>query len=587
MPNFLGGKSWEYGQRPNSQYYRLGRAAIMAGIKASANIGMHRMVSSSTASSHSDAENKIESMVSGTEYGDGRRAPTYTKRLHDAMYVKCDHLFKDLFFPILNMNRNFGFCSTSGVGKLQADLIGNGSNTPGFVTPYAKANGCWRGLAMFTIRSNQMLATDAYKLNPEPQIVGETRINGTASTTIKSAYRRFNNGPQGVQGGTNSIPGLDVSTPQTLQWARTPDNDADFNDTLMSISEVGNLNDIEVAAVQSVNFQHAIGSSSSSEGTTTTEVREGTPGGVNWDGTGNITTSGSQTGRTYYPNLKNTTIRIADGCLEMDVTNGKNSSVILELVLHSQTKQADTFTPAEFLKEVYQSVEFQQNQDRVGGPSGTTTQIAPGGWQAFYDPTYPLLSIKSAHAKKAHDMYREVHRSIHCLAPGQSKTLKVLLGSHFYSLGNKSNTSGGTRMQNSSPAFPAGNLLVSIGHSGVSQLSMPTLGNGETSTVYEFSVKPDVRTNQTHTVPGTGFWVGKQRAPSEIIVQGSYKEKFYPAYVVSDNRTNYDDYVMGPPILAGGAELPAGLPVQETVATVSGKQSVPAKIATSGRFGEL
>ena len=543
-----------------------------------------RRISSISTSTVADSEAALKTLVSSTEYGDSRRSNTYSVRLHPAKYLKCDPLMKELFFPIMNMCRNFGFVSGTGIGALTAPLIAEGGLTPNFDTAFAKSNGCWRGFSMFTIRSDALSPTNSFKLNAVSADVGVSNQSGT-SHTIKSCYRRFNNGPAyQIQTNSGSAPGRTKSAAQ--QFVLAAASGAGFNNTQASMSECGNLSDIETCAVQSTNFQHSVGSSTGATGTTDTEVTAGTPGGVNWDGTGSV--YDTNTGY-YYPNLRNTTIRIADGFLEMDVTNGKNSSVILELVINSQTKQESDFSPQKFFDQVYQSVEYQQLQERVNGPGqlASPTEASPGGWQAFYDPEYPFLGIKSAHSKKARSMYREVHRSSHALGPGQSKTLKVALGSHFYSLGSKTlnpdGISGANRMRPEHATYPLGSLLIGLAHSGVSQLTMPTITNGAGNDAFSFSPDTFNASTGVHTAPGAGFWAGKQRAPSEIIVKGSYKEKYYPAYVISEQRNNYDNYVMMPPSVDYKL-LGAGLPVQETIGVVdASKKAVAAKIATSVR----
>jgi hypothetical protein len=527
----------------------------------------------------SQVTNSLKSLVSASEYGEGRRSPNYNCRLHPAKYIKCDPLFKELFFPLLTIARNFGLCSTtaaafgSGTAALAADAD-PGSN-PTSASAWARSNGVYRGLVLFTVRSDKMANTDAFKLNTTQQTVGKSYLTeGTQLQNVNSQYRRFNNGPYIT---SNEIPDYTRSTAQTLTWA--PREQDVYSSDLLQISEVGNLLDIETAAIQSTNFQHAIGSSSSSEGTTSTAVRAGAAGGVNWDGTG----SPLQATNLYYPNLRNTTMRIADGYLELDITNGKNSSCVIELVINSQTKQELDFTPQNFIDEVYQACEYQQNQLRVNGPTQTTADACPGGWQAFYDPEYPLLKLKSAHEKKARQMYREVHRSTHVLSPGQTKMIKVALGSHFYSLGNKTTVSTGTRMQADAPDFGPGNLLVAIGHTGVDQLSMPTLSDSNTVAT-QFNNYPDTINSSTgaHTVSGTGFWTGKQRAPSEIVLRGTYQEKFYPAYVISEERSNYDNYVMKPPLI-NGLPGPSGLPVQETVGTIVQDNAGAIKVSSAAK----
>ena len=153
-----------------------------------------RRVSSLSTSTNAESQAALKQLVSDTEYGDGRRADTYVTRLHPAKYLKCEPLFKELFFPILNMNRNFGFTSCSGIGGITAGLEADGGTTPLFDTPWAKSNGCWRGFAMFTVRSDAIAADAAYKLNCTPQVVGTTTVGGS-SQDINSSYRRFNNGP--------------------------------------------------------------------------------------------------------------------------------------------------------------------------------------------------------------------------------------------------------------------------------------------------------------------------------------------------------------------------------------------------------
>jgi hypothetical protein len=161
--------------------------------------------------------------------------------------------------------------------------------------------------------------------------------------------------------------------------------------------------------------------------------------------------------------------------------------------------------------------------------------------------------------------------------------IKVALGNHFYSLGNKTTVNTGTRMQTDAPDFGPGNLLVAIGHSGVDQLSMPTLGDTNTIAT-QFNMYPDTINSATgaHTVSGAGFWTGKQRAPSEIVLRGNYQEKFYPSYVISEQRSNYDNYVMRPPLI-DGLPGPSGLPVQETVGTVAQDNAGATKISSAAK----
>lgn len=525
--------------------------------------------------SQSSLTNSLKTLVSASEYGEGRRSPNYNTRLRVAKYIKCDPLFKELFFPLLNMTRNFGFCSTTAAhyGANTAAMAADATPdppTPSSASAWGRANGTYRGLAMFTVRTDKLDATDSFKLNTAQQAAGSSYLSTNYNKVdIDTQYRRFNNGPYIV----NNIPDRAHNGAPNLVWANRAQDV--YTSADMQISEVGNLLDIETAAIQSSNFQHAIGSSTSSEGTTATAVRGGTPGNVNWPGTG----TPMQAPGLYYPNVRDTTIRIADGCLEMDITNGKNSSCVIEVVINAQTKQDADFTPQNYINEVYQACEFQQNQHRTGGPAQTLNEACPGGWQAFYDPEYPLLKLKSSHAKKANGMYKEVHRSTHILSPGQSKMLKIGLGAYYYSLGNKTENTTGNRMQPDAPDFGPGSLLVAVGHSGVNQLSMPTLGDGAGLST-QYNLFPDTSNGEIHTVSGTGFWIGKQRAPSEIVIKGLYSEKYYPGYVISEQRNNYDNYVMRPPLI-GDKIAPSGLPVQDTVGIVAQDNAGAIKVSSS------
>lgn len=539
--------------------------------------------------------NNARHMVAGNEIGENRRAPAYVKRLHPAKYIKCDPMMKELFFPLLTMAKRFGFCSTTGMGSKTAAQIENGQDTPADVQGYSRANGCYRGIAMFTLRSHT-IDDASIRLTPDLRTVGSTMASGT-SQPIRSPYIRFNNGPamqttfvsssggsesSAVYGGGYVAPSA-IGAPTVSASGPTQD-ELQFNQTKIHVSECGDIQELETKAVQSVNFQHAVGSATSSEGTTTLGVQSGNPA-PNWNGTGSVVNSSG----TYYANLKNTTIRIADGYLELDITNGKSQSTFIEVVIHAHKKHASNIDTQDLLDAVVNAVQYQQTDRNVSAfYSDPQNQQNPGGWQALWDPTYPLLGCKSQHRKPIDDIAREVHRSNHMLSAGQSKTVKIFLGNLYYDLGSKCTASsidgGDTDSPNGfiSPGTGVGALNIAVGHSGVLQLTAPT--NGGTSAP-DFSVLPDTynATSGAHTIPGTGFWVGKQFCPSEIVVNGNYVEKFYPAYVVDKERRNWTDRPMMPPSIPYGYTLPAGQPVQEVLGTVDATNPVPANITTAFR----
>ena len=166
-----------------------------------------------TGQSFSQQTTAVKKMASGTEYGDSRRAKSYTVRLHPAKYLKCDPLMKELFFPILTMAHKFGLCSTTGFGNMTAGKQASGALVPEDIVSFSKAGGCYRGIAAFTIRSQAISDSSVNKLNTVNQNVGSTMITGS-SRNIISAYRRFNNGPQYISG-TNSGQPIVNSAPPT------------------------------------------------------------------------------------------------------------------------------------------------------------------------------------------------------------------------------------------------------------------------------------------------------------------------------------------------------------------------------------
>lgn len=531
--------------------------------------------------------NAARSMAAGTEYGDGRRAGSYQVRLHSAKHLTCDSLLKELFFPTLTIGKRFGFCSTTGIDAKGVGLSGsNGSDQP---VVWSKAGGVYRGIAMFTLRSHVLENGDPSKLDSNPQQVGTSMVTGY-NKWIYSAYRRFNNGPVLLNpSGTGSVVGPNMKGPTVTN------NQFDYSTSPPSahppqniyVAEVGNINELETKAVQSVNFQHAVGAATSSEGTTAIGVEGGSDANTNWDGTGAVVNGASK----YYANLKNTTIRISDGYLEMDITNGKATSTFIEVVIHAHKKHSSAVSTQQLLDAIHNSVQYQQTDRNVSAYyDNTSSHQQPGGWQAFWDPTYPLLAVKSQHRKAVDDIAREVHRSNHMLGPGQSKTIKILLGSLYYDLGSKcvasthdgTATAPNTPLQFDNPATGVGALNISIGHSGVQQLSAPVNPEGGALSP-QFKNYPDTydATTEVHTHSGAGFWVGKAFCPSEIVVNGNYVEKFYPAYVVDKERRNWSDRPMLPPYNPDGQAYPTALPVTDIVGTVSlSGSAIPTQITS-------
>lgn len=523
-----------------------------------------------------------QKMSSGTEYGDGRRAPAFVARLHAAKYLKCDALMKELFFPTLTMGKRFGFCSTTGIDARGAALEGlNGSQDP---VTWSKAAGVYRGIAMFTLRSQTQPVDDDSKLNATVQNLGTSMITGTSSF-IRTSYRRFNSRPDMYNDAVNGyvVEGNVCPTVVADQFP-TAAQDTPHPPNTLYVPEVGDINVLETKAVQSTNFQHAIGSDTSTEGTTTMGVVAGATAGTNWNGAGSVVGADDH----YYANLRNTTIRISDGYLELDITNGKATSTFIEVVIHAHRKHAPHLGTQALVRAIHSAVQYQQT-DRNVAPYYDNNQYEqrPGGWQAFWDPTYPLLGVKSQHRKPVDDIAREVHRSAHMLGPGQSKLVKIYLGNLYYDLGSKCTNSSETGNNTlpfgfKNPECGVGALNVTIGHSGVMQLSAPSDPDGG-ATSSQFNNYPDTydATTSAHTHLGGGFWVGKAFCPSEIVVSGNYVEKFYPSYVVDKERRNWSDSPLLPPHNTQGQAYPTALPVMNTVGTVAvNNGGVPSQITS-------
>lgn len=513
--------------------------------------------------------NVAKSMAAGTAYGDGRRAAAFVTRLHPAKYLKCEPLLKELFFPTLTIGKRFGFCSTSGIdarGAGMADV--NGSQDP---VTWSKSAGVYRGIAMFTIRSQTQPHGDESKLNAKPQSIGTSMITGT-SRDIRSLYRRFNSRPPMINAAVNGyyVAGNTAPLVSADQFP-TPAGDTPHPAGTLYVPEVGSINELETKAVQSSNFQHAVGASTASEGTTSIGVLEGATAGTNWNGQHSVVGPDDK----YYANLKNTTIRISDGYLEMDISNGKATSTFIEVVIHAHRKHASNVITEDLMRAIHSAVQYQQTDRNVTPFYGNSTdEQRPGGWQAFWDPTYPLLGVKSQHRKPVDDIAREVHRSAHMLGPGQSKLIKIFLGNLYYDLGSKCTDSSETGDSTQpfsfdNPELGVGALNVTIGHSGVMQLSAPSDPDGGILSS-QFNILPDTydETTNAHTHIGGGFWVGKSFCPSEIVVSGNYVEKFYPAYVVDKERRNWSDSPLTPPHNTIGQAYPTALPVTNTVGTI-------------------
>lgn len=570
-----------------------------------------------------------QQLVSATEYGMNRRAPAFVARLHTAKYLKTDPLFKDLFFPLFTFKDCFGFCSSSfakdawcasdGLNGIRSGDTAN-IEKPVDKVQWARAAAPYRGIASFTLRSSRADTTNAaYKLNNEDELVSATTLPYINSGGVWAPgdtgetygiHRRFINGP--TLGGSGAARDVSMTNCPSVQMTQIVDSGSipEAQQDKLRCMELSAIVNLERKAILSTPFHYNLSGGSAQFD----KASDGGSATYNWPGTEaspndlvTPTTSDVVTQqRDYYSNLRDTTMRIADGYLEMDITNGKSAAALIEVVIHSHKSHQFDLGADAIYKAIWDAVTYQQ-RDKPLFDTGISAGTYAGGWQCLYDPGYPLLHVGSKHKKHIDNICNEVHRSSHVLAPGQSKTIKIFLGNLYYNLGNKCDVTGlqevdptagsyGSTFPN--PHLGVGALQVTIGHSGFKQLTAPAV-TGATARddvvgAFDFANKPDnysgtissMSANQ-HSIPHAGFWIGKQYAPSEIICDGKYCEKFYPMYVQSAQRS-FGQFVANPPKCIGklgntGSDkrllLPSGLPATDIVSVSDiGNDSVAAKM---------
>lgn len=549
--------------------------------------------SSGNCSRHSTAQLTalVKHVHTNVEGGTAARATGASYRLHPGKYVKCDPILKDFFFPLLTSKLNFGFSSVTGLGNNSwNDATANTVEEKG-------ARGLFRGVSFFKLRFTNPLInrTNVNALNDTPiKVAGSTGVDSSGlNGDIMSTYRRYNSAPvqfKSTTSGTGPFPASGSSVIQTECQNFTegvvphiaPGTSQASDDSAVRLLGVGmNLAHLETNAYMSSNFRQSIESSTTPPAQPTVPI--GTSNSAvepNWNGTIPLP-SGTETGCVvrgiptdphYHLNQKDAIMRIADGQVVLDITNTCRSMERIEIVIHAMKKTSNDTNIPELYEAIYEGVDYaQRGQIAIGGQNDTTNSGAnkPGGWQAFYDPEYPLLKTTSRHGKKANDIAKEVHRSIHVLAPGQSKNIKIALGSLYYSLGNKSETP-----INEDDGFiqakedNVGSLAVCIGHTGFQALETMATTDSTLASAYGSSATNPDAVGFSNSLKGGGFWAGRSFAPSSILVGGSYVEKYYPLYFNSTQRLFGNFGVYTPSYFLGSTNtLPLANIPQEVVAT--------------------
>ena len=556
-------------------------------------VGEKRKHSSTTNANNvsiSHLTNAIVNMHSSVEGGSAARATSASYRLHAGKYIKTDPLLKDMFFPLLTSKMNFGFASCTGLQE--SSWNDANANT----LEFNSARGLFRGVSFFKLRytAPNKDRRDPNSLNDMPvKVAGTSGVDSSTASDgdVFSIYRRFNSSPQQLQvSGTNptnaKATGSNVTqtSVQSFTDGVVPGSVFATDDDKIRQCGMGmNLAHMETNAYFAQNFQQTIGNSAVYPvGTSDVQFSD------NW--TGHIPiASDTETGCVvrgtpevpyYYRNQKDAVMRIADGQITMDITNTCRSNERIEIVIHAMKKTDHVTNSPELYEAIYESVDYAQRskannnqlplttQPGTGNTNKTELPNVPGGWQAFYDPDYPLLKTSSKHDNKVKEIAVEVHRSMHVLAPGQSKNIKIALGSLYYSLGNKSQA----------PIEPengviyakednVGTLSVCVGHTGFKALETMATTNSTLNSSYNATPNDPTKVNFTN-LRGGGFFSGRSYAPSSILVGGTYVEKYYPLYFNSTQRV-FGNFGVYTPSFFGGSRntLPLVNIPQEVVAT--------------------
>ncbi len=479
---------------------------------------------------------------SNNESSDGKRLPACQYRLKPAKSIGLPGILQDLFMPLLHTKLNFGFVSNTGINSTGVKNLVD--NDPGSVAN-AAPTGNYRGIVMFKLRhtnpKDNRQADNAFNAK-RLQIVSSSVVGGIETHFRRFASRpTFNQQPASLPEGTASgveqqechtltsdevtKPGFIRQLPMGTNLAHMEDHAWASSNFIPSASNasIGAAGTYDVVSSQVV--IDPVGGST----TGTAGLRGASPA---WNGTAPLI---YQTA-TYPARLRDATMRIKDGILSLDLSNTSKTPCVIEFVVHDMNKTADDITTQTLMNEIYAGYDYYTRQSTNGLNLQDPTAGQPGGWQTFYDPTVPFLSVPKQHSKKIKPIAREVHRSNHVLAAGQSKTVKFKLGSMTYKLGSKSvnETTGRTDDPPSQSLYGTipvknenfGSLNFSLGHTGFQ--AFESMGFGTDTLLLQAT---------PNTVPdGYGFWAGKTYSPSSIVCTGMYQEDYYPMYVHSTNR---------------------------------------------------
>lgn len=504
-------------------------------------------------------QSALDNVYMSSEQAITKRLPMCKYRLHPAKYLKADALFKDMFFPLRTLESSFGFTSITGHPGTQTSI--NNPEPSNDARRFAAAAGRWRGFASFMLRyTDETVNTNTGGiLSADQQTVGGIMNNPTTSSPndirlVKSQYRSFHNSPKTHVTATASNPGGNADVPyDSDQQVVYEEFESGNNDMLVGRTAL-NLSMIERDAVLNMPYvpapiarvlptaQTAVAPNNTGpnqieftgSSTEVTNTDDSTP--VLWQESDvTLGPAGVAPNTHYAQQFTQSIFRIADGVLEMDIANSDSTSCVVEVVINSMRKTPQDVNIPEFFKSVTDSVrrfngaKISNNIFKLDPHTGSSASATTGGWQALYDPEYPLLKVPASTGKAVKEIATEVHRSNHVLAPGQSKVVKIALGSLYYTPESKIEYVPANRSVSGTGTVPmkvmnTGSLLVAIGHTGFNAFEaiIPDAGHNAAQSGYKIPSTYESR------LSNTGFWAGKTRSPSSIIVSGNYKEKYYP-----------------------------------------------------------
>lgn len=528
----------------------------------------------------------MKAITNTAELDAHKRSTPAHYRLHSAKYLQMDAMLKQLFFPLHRFRGFFGFTSTSGCGYETA--LPQDSTAVGRLAP----RGAFRGISFFKLRhtSSRTLANYPDKttddgqskvLNAERISIGTSDLTG-ATEKVFTYFRKFNNSPS-IQNHWVGAAGNPVTTPEVTEMS---DGRSSYRQLAMDF----NASDIERISLAESTFIPLIPGSTGIGG-------GGAAGGDPWAGVaaggqgydnGVVVYNGTADNQQIFPPLKDAVIRIADGKLSMDIANGTRVPTVVELVIHSMKKQTlannslaagnsnSTWNTKQIYSSIWKAANW-QHQERSAFGFGTDNPVpnnpnnaSQSGWNTFWDPKTPFLKVSGPGKKLVDNFASEVHRSVHYLAPGESKTVNIALGSLYYKIGGRSSaylaTTGAESEDGKMSVLNdgAGTLAVAVGHFGIDCLET-AFKDDAANDLTPFG-NPDV----ADVSVGSGFWVGKRPAPSQIVVSGEYQEQWYPSYMDRPSRYIASGSALSSSIGREYKSVPLGTIAPEQVSTISG-----------------